>query len=270
MNKAKVIGILAAGVVIAAAICFVLSPLRPRQCEVLVLCGGSMRHALSMTIERYKSVSQDAIVATYGGSGELCAQIQKTGRGDIYVCHDPFMPWAAAQGLIAGWQTVGYLDLAIIVPKGNPKAISELKDLAQPGLRLGIGDQRYSTSGVIVKEMLGKLAYGEAIRRNVRMETKGHQQRCSDVIMGALDASIVWQAVAHLFEDKLETIPIPAKHVDAITTATYGKSDLRNTKVTIGIISRAKDKEAARRFYEFATTRCQDIFKEYGFRLKER
>ena len=68
----------------------------------------------------------------------------------------------------------------------------------------------------------------------------------------------------------MKAIPIPAKHVDAITTATYGKSDLRNTKVTIGIIARAKDKGAARRFYEFATSRCQDIFREYGFRLKER
>ena len=157
-----------------------------------------------------------------------------------------------------------------MVPKGNPKNIAQIEDLARSGVRLGIGDRTYSTSGVIVNNMLKKLAEGDAILRNVRMETKGHQQRCTDVAMGALDAAIVWNAVAHLFRDKLDIIPIPKKYVDAVTSATYKKSDLKHVKVTVGLISFAREKEAARRFYEFATTRCRDVFEQYGFgSLKE-
>jgi len=238
--------------------------------EVIVLCGGSMRAPLEEIIDRYAEVSDHAILANYGGSGELCAQIQKTGMGDIYICHDPFMAWAADRGLIDSWAGVGYLDVVIIVPKGNPKKIGGLKDLAQPDLRLGVGNRIYSTSGVIANNILKKLDCRDDIIENIRMETKGHQQRCTDVAMGTLDASIVWGPVAELFTEKLDIIPIPVEYVDAVTSPTYGKSDLRNVKVTIGITSRSKDKPAAREFYEFATSECEDVFRRRGFRTSKR
>ncbi|MBN1674768.1 MAG: substrate-binding domain-containing protein [Kiritimatiellae bacterium] len=238
--------------------------------EVLVLCGGSMRALLEEVIACYRTVSDDAVLATYGGSGELCAQLQQTGRGDLYICHDPFMPWAEKQGLIARWATLGYMDVVIVVPKGNPKAIRGLADLARPGLRLGVGSHAYSTSGAITKSMLDKLPYGAAIRDNVRMESRAHQQRCTDVAMGMLDASIVWNVVARRFADKLDIMPIPAHHIDAVTSATYGESDLRNVKVTVGIVRGAKDREAVQRFYAFAVGECQAIMRRHGLRTEAR
>lgn len=261
--------VVVACLVLVAVAVVVIWPRGGGKDEVLVLCGGSMRAVLEEIIEQYKEVSDDKVIATYGGSGELCAQIQHTGKGDIYVCHDPFMPWAEDRGLITEWDTVGYLDVVIIVPKGNPKDIRELKDLARPGIRLGVGNKVYSTSGVLVNNMLKKLNYGEAISKNVRTETKGHQQRCTDVIMGTLDVGIVWQAVAQLFRDKLESIPIPKENIDAVTSATYGYSDLKNVKVTVGITRPGSHKDSAHRFYQFMTTKCRDVFKEYGFRPVE-
>jgi molybdate transport system substrate-binding protein len=123
--------------------------------EVIVLCGGSMRAALEEVIEHYKAVSSDTVVATFGGSGVLCAQIQKTGKGDIFICHDPFMEWAEQQGLVHQWDTVGLFKVVIAVARGNPKGVNGLGDLAKPGLRVGIGDTTYSTSGVIAKSIQG-------------------------------------------------------------------------------------------------------------------
>ncbi|MFC1498030.1 molybdate ABC transporter substrate-binding protein [Verrucomicrobiota bacterium] len=233
--------------------------------EVLVLCGGSMRAVLENIIERYEKVSDDNVVATYGGSGELCSQIQNTGRGDVFICHDPFMPWAEKQGLISKWDTMGYLDVVIIVPKGNPKSIKELKDLTRQGIRIGIGDRRYSTSGVISWHIMKGLDYGDDIKKNIIMESKGHQQRCTDVSMGTLDAGIVWSAVADLFEEKLEKIPVPEENIDAITTATYGICDLKNVKVTAGLIKHKNERESVQRFYDFLVTQ-RNVFEEYGFR----
>ena len=233
--------------------------------EVLVLCGGSMRGALETLKERYAQVSSDTILTTYGGSGELCAQIQNTGKGDIYVCHDPFMPWADKKGLIGDWCTLGSLEVVIIVPKGNAKDIKTLEDLARPNLRVGIGNQIYSSSGQITKYMLKKLDVGPDILENVRVETKGHQQRCNDVVMGTLDTAIVWNAVAKLYEDKVEIIPIPKTYVDAITSATYGEIDLTYTKVTVGMISPHDKRPATQRFYEFLATEGEAIFADLGF-----
>ena len=233
--------------------------------DVMVLCGGSMRAPLEELKRRYAKVSDDTIVTTYGGSGELCAQIQNTGKGDLYLCHAPFMPWAAERGLISEWTTVASLGVVIIVPEGNPKKIRNLEDLARPGLRIGIGNRTYSTSGQIIKHVLAQRPYGDAVLKNVRVETKGHQQRCNDVAMGTLDASVVWDAVANLYTDKLDIIPIDMTGIDAITSATYKRSDIRKTGVTLGIISGAKSREPVRRFYEFAIREAGDVFREMGF-----
>jgi len=263
------LGMAGAALVLALGLPLACSPKKGGE-EVLVLCGGSMRKALESVKENYKMTFSDTIVTTYGGSGDLCAQIQETGRGDIYICHDPFMPWAQERGLISDWDTVASLRIVIIVPKGNPKGIKALEDLAKPGLRLGIGDKRFSTSGQIVKHMLKTVPYGNDILANVRVETKGHQQRCNDVVLGTIDASIVWGAVAHLYRDRLDTIPIPMQYVDAITSATYKKADVRHVKVTVGIVSSAEDRPAVRRFYDYLTGEGRKVFAEMGFSPPER
>ena len=253
-------------IVVVIAFAVLKPPAGPSASEkVLVLCGGSMRAALEDIIARYQTKSEDVVEGSFGGSGELCAQIQSSGRGDVYVCHDPFMEWAEKQGLIDAWTQVGQLNVVTIVPKGNPKNIQTLEDLAQPGLRVGIGDQQHSTSGVTVNHILKSLPYGEDIRKNIRSETKGHQARCQDVVDGHLDAGIAWSAVAKLFEDKLDVIPIPKEYIDTFSSATYGVSDLRNIKVTMGLTKTGGSNEKARAFYEFATKECGDIWEKYGF-----
>jgi ABC-type molybdate transport system substrate-binding protein len=113
--------------------------------------------------------------------------------------------------------------------------------------------------------MFRGLDFGPDILKNVRVETKGHQQRCNDVDMGTLDAAIVWNAVAELYKDKLEIIPIPKTYVDAITSATYGEIDLAYTKVTVGMISPHEKRPATQRFYQFLATEGEAIFADMGF-----
>lgn len=240
--------------------------------EVVVLCGGSMRAMLEQIIEEYKSESTDVVLGTYGGSGELCVQIREGNRCDVYVCHDPFMPWAAEQGLIADWKPMAYLDLAIVIRKDDPKTagVKTLTDLARPGLRVGIGHKKLSTSGVIVKELLRKLPQRDALLANVAMETKGHQGRCTAVAIGTLDAALVWEPVGLQFADKLKVIPIRDEYsqlIDTLTSATYKESDLRNVQVTVGLTTISKDKPEAKRFYEFLLKRGPVVLKAKGFRM---
>ncbi len=213
----------------------------------------------------YRQVSEDVVTATYGGSAVLCAQLENTGRGDILICHDPYMPWAEEKGLVDRWATVAYADLVIVVPRENPNDIQSLRDLTRPGLRVGVGDPKYSTSGVIVKNLLDNAPYGDDIRANVAKTGHGHQQRCTEVQMGSLDAGIVWNGAAHLFRDKLKAIPIPRENIDAVTSATFGKTDLSNIQVTVGVTKVGADNASARQFYEFLVEN-KEIFARHGFR----
>ncbi len=264
MDKPKGVYIAVGIVALAAVGFFVTRPAGKKDSEVVVLCGGSMAPAIIEIIDEYKSVSEDKVVLSSGSSGVLAAQIKHTRKGDVFVCHDPFMPWAEKHGLVAEWRTVAKLRVTIAVPEGNPKGIRGLEDLARPGLRVGVGNPGYSTSGVITKEILKRVEYGEAIEKN-SIHARVHGKRATDLALGHLDAAIIWNAVAHTYRDKLDAIPIDNTLVDAITSATYGRSDLRNVKVTIGIVAGAADRENVRRFWEFATTRGKEIFARHGF-----
>jgi len=231
--------------------------------NIIVLSGASMRAPMEEIKKMYGKISDDNILINYGGSGELCAQIKLSGEGDLFVAHDPFVPWAAEQGLIDKWTTLGYLDIVVVVPKNSN--INSFDDLAKPGIRLGIGDTTYSTSGHVVKNALKNAPFGNEIMSNVVAQSKGHQTRCNYVINGALDAGIVWKAVAKTFDDKLKTIPIPKKYIDSITSATYQESDLKNIKVAVGITEKSKNNPAVNKFYDFIASN-KNIFTSFGYR----
>jgi len=234
--------------------------------EVLLLCGGSMRAGLEAAVAAFVKERPDIpVLSNYAGSGELIAQLEQTGKGDIYVCHDPFMDWAARKGIVAEYFTAARLRPVIAVPKGNPKAIGSLHDLARPGLRLGIGDDRYSTSGIIMAEALKKAPYGDSVKANVVMNSKNHQERASGVALGSLDATVIWNAVAAAFADKLQTVDIPDTVVDAVTSATCGTSDLRNVRVTIGLTTRGRDNPGAVTFYKFLQRNAAPVLEKQGF-----
>jgi len=231
--------------------------------DIVVLCGASMRAPMEEIKKQYESISGDKILMNYGGSGELCTQIKLSGDGDVFVAHDPFVPWAEEQGLLDKSSTIGYLNIVIVVPKKSE--ISSFNDLTKPGIRLGIGDTTYSTSGQVVKNALKNAPFGNAIMSNVVAQSKGHQTRCNYIINGALDAGIVWNAVAETFRDKLKIIPVPEKYIDSITSATYQESDLNNIKVAVGITEKAKNDPAVNKFYDFMISNGKNVFEKYGF-----
>lgn len=265
MRIRRLVAVLFAIAVVAGSLLYVLrrqEPIGPT--DVLVLCGGSMRTAMDEIAANYREKSPDRILMTYGGSGDMIAQLQQTQRGDILVCHDPFMPWAAERGMIDEWAAVAEMEAVIVVPRDNPKAIAGLEDLARPGVRLGSGDRVYSTAGYIVTSIITNAPFGPALEANIIAESKGHSERCAEVAMGALDAGIVWNGVAHAFRDRLLSIPIPKTYIDSVTSATYQSSDLRHVQITVGVTSHARERAAARRFYEFVLA-SRDVFVKHGF-----
>ena len=127
--KRIIIGIAVVGIVLAS-VWYVVMHRGIKSGEVLVLCGGSMRAPMERLVREYRKTSGDTIVMSYGDSGEIVSQLRQTRRGDLLICHDPFMPYAAEQKLIADWAALAYFDVVIVVPKGNPLKINGLDDLA--------------------------------------------------------------------------------------------------------------------------------------------
>jgi molybdate transport system substrate-binding protein len=225
-----------------------------------VLVGGTMRPAVEALIREYTKKTGQEIEMDNGDSGELMIRIEQTKSGDVYVCHDPFLATLARKGFCDKSWTVASLKPVIVVPKGNPKNIGGFRDLAKPGTKLVLTDPVYSTMGHVVTRMAERAGMSAQIESNAVTRTRGGGQAANAVALGTADASIVWDAVAFLRKDKLDSVPIekdfaPRKDVDAVTSATYGRIDMDYIRVTVATLKFSKNLEAARRFAEFVASK---------------
>ncbi len=241
--------------------------------ELRLLCyvGGTMRPAVEELLRIYEEKTGQKVELDYGDSGTNLIKVEMRRWGDLYVAHDPFLAPLMNKGLgTQGW-TVAAISPVIVVPKGNPKGITGAADLARPGLRLGLTDPEYSTLGHICPVIFDKVGLRAEIEANVDTNMRMGGQVANAVAVGNLDAAIVWNAVAHLRADKLDTVDIappflPDPDVDVVTSATFGEVDMSYIKVFIATLESSRHPRAARACAEFiASPEGKAVFARYGF-----
>ncbi len=248
------------------------SPSEPGGPEPL-LCyvGGTMRPALEELAAAYEKETGQRIEIDFGDSGANLVKIQTTKKGDLNVCHDPFQGALAKQGLSLESLTIALLTPAIAVPKGNPRGIRGLEDLAKEGVRLGLTDESYSTLGHICPVMFRRAGILGRIEKNVATRMRMGGQVANAVIQGHLDAAIVWDAVIFGRRAELDMVPVDPRHLpdpvaDAVTSATYGLIDMSRVRVGVDVLTCSRNPEAARKFARFlASARGRETFVAQGF-----
>ena len=266
--------------VLAAGIGLVSAAVLPLGCKseaaddgaLLCYVGGTMRPAMEKVVEAYKAKTGQGVLLDHGGSGELLIRIETEKRGDLYICHDPFLTILESKGLGKG-ETVAQVVPVIVVAKGNPKGIRSLTDLGKEGVRLIVTDFEHSTLGHMLPAIFRR-AGAEAekkIRANIATTVRSGGQAANEVVTGTLDAAIVWNAVAFLRSEKVDIVPIPPEllpraDVDAVTTATGKIWDVSMIRVTAATLNCSTKPEAARKFLEFVTSpEASRIFVDFGF-----
>ena len=249
-----------------------LSPPPPRVSAepVLVYCGNSMRTPMEELAQTYGAEKGVKVEITYNDSGALLLMIEQTGKGDLYVCHDPFLYMLEGKQLGHGC-TVAVLTPVIVVQKGNPKEIRGLTDLGREGLSLVMTDYEHSTLGNMLPTIFGKVGNEADIRRNIRTTVRSGGEAANSVSIGRFDAALVWNAVAFLRSDKLDVVPIapellPVPGVDAVTSATGHSYDIGTIRVTIAVLNCSARPKAAEAFLDFvASEQGKKVFKDFGF-----
>jgi molybdate transport system substrate-binding protein len=239
---------------------------KPLHCYV----GGTMLPAMEKIARLYEAQTGLKVELDSADSGELMIRIQTQGVGDLYVSHDPFMDMLMAKGLGRQDWTMSALTPVIVVPKGNPKNIKSVKDLARPGLKLGLTDPEMSTMGHIMPTIFDKAGLRKGIEANVVNRARTGGAVANWVSLGNVDAAIVWDAVAFLRKDKLDAVAIepqymPIPGVDAVTSATNKVYDIGRIKVTIASLNCSKQPDAAAKFAEFAVAHRSVFVDDFGF-----
>ena len=214
--------------------------------ELFVYCAAGVKEPVDEIIKKFESEEGVDVVCVYGGAGELLSQIKVEKRGDVYISGSKYY-MDLAEGYVTNYSLIAAHKAVIIVPKGNPKNITSLDDITNK--RLSLARPGSCALYQPQKDILGGIY--EDVMKNAVLRTSATQM-CTDVSMGLVDASIVWNetAMKYVKEGKVEVI------------------ELRGMKPTeyvcAGILVFSSDNELSTKFVRYLLEE-REIWEKYGY-----
>lgn len=201
------------------------------------------------------------VVFNFAGSQALSTQLEHGAVADVFASADTVhMDRLHEKGLLAE-QPVPFAKNRLIValPATNPGKVSNLPDLARPGLAIVIA-QEHVPVGRYTRQVLANLsanaAYGSAFRdavlANVRSEELNVRQVLAKVVLGEADAGFVYVSDIAASSATVKTLEIP-EHANVMA------------EYPIALLASAKEEALARSFIEFLRSAiAQDILRQAG------
>ncbi len=220
-------------------------------------CGAGLRRAVDVIKVEFEKKTGIKVEVDYGGSGIIIARAKETKDGDL------FLPGSVSYvellqeqaGIVKSKHQISYFVPAIIVQKGNPKNIQNLKDLTKKENKVALGKAKACAIG----KLSTKIFKNANLDRN-KLDAKESltvNELGIWVKMKAVDAAIVWDVIAANVADSVEVIKIPKEH-NIIST------------VSIAVLTTSKNTSTAEKFIEFITSKeGQKILKDKKYRIEK-
>ena len=223
--------------------------------ELLLFCGAGLRPPVTELAESFGREHGIKVATDYAGAEVLLSKIELGRQGDLYMPGDrEFVCQAAEKGLILYQKSVCYFVPTILVQKDNPKKIAGLDDLIKPGIKLGLGHPYNLPAGRTAKKVFEKNGISWTdVERNLKFQSTTVNVLGMQIQAKALDAVIVWDAIARYYSEHGTVIPI-SDDENVIST------------VDIGVLKFTKHREIAEKFVEFVISACgHDIFRKHNY-----
>lgn len=233
-------------------------PFAPREegpPKLLFLCGAGLRPPAEEAIELFQRRYGVMVEADYAGSNMLLGRLKVSRQGDVFLPGDAFyVTEAEKEGLVADSADVAWFVPAIMVPKGNPRRIAGVADLAKPGIRLGVADERAAALGRITPDIFRANGVApEDVERNTAVTHVTVPELAQAVALGHVDAAIVWRPVAMQYPDSADIVDIPRENNVL-------------SPVAAAVLTTASLPEEARQFVEFlAGPMGQEAFRKFHY-----
>jgi molybdenum ABC transporter molybdate-binding protein len=177
------------------------------QPEITLYSGSMLRPAIEETITDFERREGVRVTRVYNGCGILVAQMKAGQVPDAYfACDMEFMN--QVRGLFPESENVSQNELVILVTKGNPLGIKSLRDLAKPGLRIGIGHEKQCAMGWLTQRTFDEGGVKEEVMKNVAVQTPTGDMLVNQMRSGSLDAAVAYLSNAAGSADSLDAIRI--------------------------------------------------------------
>jgi molybdate transport system substrate-binding protein len=222
------------------------------QSSILVFAGAGLKAPLDEIGPAFTQKSGIAVQYNYGGAGTLVSQMNLTHKGDVFMPGSTVeFKTARDQGLVNASQLVAYHVPVIVVKKGNPKNITSLKDFAEPGLKVALGDVNATAIGKAGAQMFKKLNITAAVDKNVITRTPTINELTVIMNTGQADAALL--TLDQVNPETMDAIPIPVGDNVVLITP-------------IGVTTYSKNTDSASKYVAFvASGEGKAFFAKHGF-----
>ena len=224
--------------------------------ELSLFAGSMLRPVLEDTITAFEKREGVRVSRVYNGCGILVAQMKAGQRPDAYfACDREFMN--QVPDLFPDPIDVSENELVILVPKGNPQKIGDLKDLARKGLRVGIGHEKQCAMGWLTQNTLKEGGVQKEVMENVTVQTPTGDMLVNQLRTGSLDAAVVYLSNAAGSGEELDAIRIQGMECSVATQPFAVSRETRYPQLT------------ARLFERLCSAESRDAFEAEGFRWRQ-
>ena len=190
--------------------------------ELFVFAGAASKPPTEEAAKIFEMKTGVKVYLTFGGSGFVLSQMTLAKKGDIYFPgSSDYMELAKKKNLVfhETEKKVVYLVPAINVQKGNPKRVKSLNDLAQPGLRVAIGNPDGVCVGLYAVEIIEKNLKPDektAFRKNLVNYTESCEKTATAISLKAADAVIGWRVFQYWDPERIQSIPLKKEQIPRI------------------------------------------------------
>lgn len=225
--------------------------------SLLIYCGITMVRPITEIARRFEQLHDVKITIAQGGSEDLFQSAKRSGIGDLYLPGKPdYRDRHFAEGLFDQQVLVGYNQMALVVPKGNPRKVrADLRELLRKDLIVMIGSPDNGSVGSETQLLLEKIGiYDKVLARAVGVVP---DSRALTQVMKRNEADVVvnWRATAFFPENAAMFEAIDLDPKVAIPQA-----------LLLIRLKHSKAPELARRFMDYvASNDGQSVFRKYGF-----
>lgn len=197
-----------------------------QEVELLVYAGAGLKKSMEEIKTKFEEENRNVkINYIYAGSGQLLAQLEQSGKGDVFIVGSKAtFEDAAKKDLTTEGFAVAHHTPCIVTAKDNPKKIEGLEDLTREGIRVALGDPEANAIGKTALKIFEKNKI-EGVEENVVVKTGTVNDLYMAIESGNADVAIVTKDGAFNNQEKVSIIEIPEdQNVDQIITATTLKT----------------------------------------------
>lgn len=217
------------------------------QPEVTLYAGSMLRPAIERTIAAFEEREGVRVLRVYNGCGILVAQMKAGRVPDAYfACDVEFMK--QVKELFPGAEDISRNELVILVKKANPFGLASLRDLAKPGLRVGIGHEKQCAMGWLTQRTFREGGVQAEVMKNVVVQTPTGDMLVNQMRSGSLDAAVAYLSNAAGSAEFLDAIRIQGLPCSVATQPFGTARDSKNKRLMQRLLQAIRADESQQRF----------------------